>query len=248
MPYPLRRKVHNVSQCQIVRFRSSNFKIPGTTTTMQTRALRSVPQGQRELEGFEQGCKVIHPHPGCCTTGRPWTNTHGQTHKSHLSHHIHQSHLSFYLITSHHIFLIILIGSHHSYSHYRLTLFSHLSRIYPIAFSHRSQFLSSSSSFSSTSSIIYLLQCIYLIYPLIFPIFLIYLITSFLSFSRLNPIVLIYLISSSISFPSISILVLVPIHHIHLFSNITSHDSHDVYLMIYLISSSVCHCRSKSKA
>ena len=124
MPYPLRRKVHNVSQCQIVRFRSSNFKIPGTTTTtMQTRALRSVPQGQRELEGFEQGCKVIHPHPGCCTTGRPWTNTHGQTHKSHLSHHIHQSHLSFYLITSHHIFLIILIGSHHSYSHYRLTLF-----------------------------------------------------------------------------------------------------------------------------
>ena len=248
MPYPLRRKVHNVSQCQIVRFRSSNFKIPGTTTTMQTRALRSVPQGQRELEGFEQGCKVIHPHPGCCTTGRPWTNTHGQTHKSHLSHHIHQSHLSFYLITSHHIFLIILIGSHHSYSHYRLTLFSHLSRIYPIAFSHRSQFLSSSSSFSSTSSIIYLLQCIYLIYPLIFPIFLIYLITSFLSFSCLNPIVLIYLISSSISFPSISILVLVPIHHIHLFSNITSHDSHDVYLMIYLISSSVCHCRSKSKA
>ena len=171
MPYPLRRKVHNVSQCQIVRFRSSNFKIPGTTTTMQTRALRSVPQGQRELEGFEQGCKVIHPHPGCCTTGRPWTNTHGQTHKSHLSHHIHQSHLSFYLITSHHIFLIILIGSHHSYSHYRLTLFSHLSRIYPIAFSHRSQFLSSSSSFSSTSSIIYLLQCIYLIYPLIFPSF-----------------------------------------------------------------------------
>ena len=171
MPYPLRRKVHNVSQCQIVRFRSSNFKIPGTTTTMQTRALRSVPQGQRELEGFEQGCKVIHPHPGCCTTGRPWTNTHGQTHKSHLSHHIHQSHLSFYLITSHHIFLIILIGSHHSYSHHRLTLFSHLSRIYPIAFSHRSQFLSSSSSFSSTSSIIYLLQCIYLIYPLIFPSF-----------------------------------------------------------------------------
>ena len=132
MPYPLRRKVHNVSQCQIVRFRSSNFKIPGTTTTMQTRALRSVPQGQRELEGFEQGCKVIHPHPGCCTTGRPWTNTPGQTQKS---------------------------------------LFSHLSRIYPIAFSHRSQFLSSSSSFSSTSSIIYLLQCIYLIYPLIFPSF-----------------------------------------------------------------------------
>ena len=171
MPYPLRRKVHNVSQCQIVRFRSSNFKIPGTTTTMQTRALRSVPQGQRELEGFEQGCKVIHPHPGCCTTGRPWTNTHGQTHKSHLSHHIHQSHLSFYLITSHHIFLIILIGSHHSYSHYRLTLFSHLSRIYPIAFSHRSQFLSSSSSFSSTSSTIYLLQCIYFIYLLIFPSF-----------------------------------------------------------------------------
>ena len=248
MPYPLRRKVHNVSQCQIVRFRSSNFKIPGTTTTMQTRALRSVPQGQRELEGFEQGCKVIHPHPGCCTTGRPWTNTHGQTHKSHLSHHIHQSHLSFYLITSHHIFLIILIGSHHSYSHYCLTLFSHLSRIYPIAFSHRSQFSSSSSSFSSTSSLIYLFQCIYLIYLLIFPIFLIYLITSFLSFSCLNPIVLIYLISSSISFPSISILVLVPIHHIHLFSNITSHDSHDVYLMIYLISSSVCHCRSKSKA
>lgn len=228
MPYPLRRKVHNVSQCQIVRFRSSNFKIPGTTTTMQTRALRSVPQGQRELEGFEQGCKVIHPHPGCCTTGRPWTNTHGQTHKSHLSHHIHQSHLSFYLITSHHIFLIILIGSHHSYSHYRLTLFSHLSRIYPIAFSHRSQFLSSSSSFSSTSSIIYLLQCIYLIYLLIFPIFpifLIYLTKSFLSFSCLNPIVLIYLISSSISFPSISILVLVLIHHIHVFQ-ISHHMTH----------------------
>ena len=223
MPYPLRRKVHNVSQCQIVRFRSSNFKIPGTTTTMQTRALRSVPQGQQELEGFEQGCKVIRPHPGCCTTGRPWTNTHGQTHKSHLSHHIHQSHLSFYLITSHHIFLIILIGSHHSYSHYRLTLFSHLSRIYPIAFSHRSQFLSSSSSFSSTSSIIYLLQCIYLIYPLIFPIFLSYLITSFLSFSRLNPIVLIYLISSSIFVPSISILVLVLIH---LFFQISHHMTH----------------------
>ena len=225
MPYPLRRKVHNVSQCQIVRFRSSNFKIPGTTTTMQTRALRSVPQGQRELEGFEQGCKVIHPHPGCCTTGRPWTNTHGPN-SNISSHHIHQSHLSFYLITSHHIFLIILIGSHHSYSHYRLTLFSHLSRIYPIAFSHRSQFLSSSSSFSSTSSIIYLLQCIYLIYPLIFPIFLIYLITSFLSFSRLNPIVLIYLISSSISFPSISILVLVPIHHIHIFFQISHHMTH----------------------
>ena len=121
-----------------------------------------------------------------------------QTQISHLSHHIHQSHLSFYLITSHHIFLIVLIGSHHSYSHYRLTLFSHLSRIYPIAFSHRSQFLSSSSSFSSTSSIIYLLQCIYLIYLLIFPIFLIYLIKSFLSFSCLNPIVLIYHISSSI--------------------------------------------------
>ena len=211
---------------------------------MQTRALRSVPQGQRELEGFEQGCKVIHPHPGCCTTGRPWTNTHGQTHKSHLSHHIHQSHLSFYLITSHHIFLIILIGSHHSYSHYRLTLFSHLSRIYPIAFSHRSQFLSSSSSFSSTSSIIYLLQCIYLIYPLIFPIFLIYLITSFLSFSCLNPIVLIYLISSSISFPSISILVLVPIHHIHLFFKyhiawLTWRVSHDLSNLVVGLSLSI---------
>ena len=245
MPYPLRRKVHNVSmsdsQIQIIKFQNSRHHHHHAN-----KGSSLIPQGQRELEGFEQGCKVIHPHPGCCTTGRPWTNTHGQTHKSHLSHHIHQSHLSFYLITSHHIFLIILIGSHHSYSHYRLTLFSHLSRIYPIAFSHRSQFLSSSSSFSSTSSIIYLLQCIYLIYPLIFPIFLIYLITSFLSFSRLNPIVLIYLISSSISFPSISILVLVPIHHI--FSNITSHDSHDVYLMTYLISSSVCHCRSKSKA
>ena len=211
---------------------------------MQTRALRSVPQGQRELEGFEQGCKVIHPHPGCCTTGRPWTNTHGQTHKSHLSHHIHQSHLSFYLITSHHIFLIVLIGSHHSYSHYRLTLFSHLSRIYPIAFSHRSQFSSSSSSFSSTSSIIYLLQCIYLIYLLIFPIFLIYLITSFLSFSRLNPIVLIYLISSSISFPSISILVLVPIHHIHLFFKyhitwLTWHVSHHLSNLVVGLSLSI---------
>ena len=197
-------------QCQIVRFRSSNFKIPGTTTTMQTRALRSVPQGQRELEGFEQGCKIVHPHPGCCTTGRPWTNTHGPN--SYFS-----------SITSHHIFLIILIGSHHSYSHYCLTLFSHLSRIYPIAFSHRSQFSSSSSSFSSTSSIIYLFQCIYLIYLLIFPIFLIYLITSFLSFSRLNPIVLIYLISSSISVPSISILVLVLIH---LFFQISHHMTH----------------------
>ena len=214
---------------------------------MQTRALRSVPQGQRELEGFEQGCKVIHPHPGCCTTGRPWTNTHGQTHKSHLSHHIHQSHLSFYLITSHHIFLIILIGSHHSYSHYRLTLFSHLSRIYPIAFSHRSQFLSSSSSFSSTSSIIYLLQCIYLIYPLIFP-----------SFSSISSH-LSYLFSPESHCPHLSYLLiyLIPIdlnprprpHSSYtFFSNITSHDSHDVYLMTYLISSSVCHCRSKSKA
>ena len=201
MPYPLRRKVHNVSQCQIVRFRSSNFKIPGTTTTMQTRALRSVPQGQRELEGFEQGCKVIHPHPGCCTTGRPWTNTHGPNSKiSSIS--SHPSISSIFL--SHHITSHL---SHHShwFSSFLFSLFfnsfSHLSRIYPIAFSHRSQFLSSSSSFSSTSSIIYLLQCIYLIYLLIFPIFpifLIYLTKSFLSFSCLNPIVLIYHISSSI--------------------------------------------------
>ena len=191
---------------------------------MQTRALRSVPQGQRELEGFEQGCKVIRPHPGCCTTGRPWTHTHGQTHKSHLSHHIHQSHLSFYLITSHHIFLIILIGSHHSYSHYRLTLFLIYLESIPLHFliGLNSYLLAHRSHLSHHIFLIFFSpesHCPHLSYLLI------YLIPIDLN-PRPRPH------SSYTSF----------------FSNITSHDSHDVYLMIYLISSSVCHCRSKSKA
>ena len=215
---------------------------------MQTRALRSVPQGQRELEGFEQGCKVIHPHPGCCTTGRPWTNTHGPTHKSHLSHHIHQSHLSFYLITSHHIFLIILIGSHHSYSHYFLTLFLIYLESIPLHFliglnsyllAHRSHLphLSYISFSASISSI-----------PSSFPSF--SSISSHLSYLFLAWIPL----SSSILSPHLSLShrsqssSSSPFIIYIFFSNITSHDSHDVYLMIYLISSSVCHCRSKSKA
>ena len=151
------------SQIQIIKFQNSRHHHHHAN-----KGSSLIPQGQRELEGFEQGCKVVHPHPGCCTTGHPWTNTHGPNSyiSSVSSHHIHQSHLSFDLITSHHIFLIILIGSHHSYSHYRLALFSHLSRIYPIAFliglnsyllAHRSHlphlpYISFSASISSISS------------------------------------------------------------------------------------------------
>lgn len=166
MPYPLRRKVHNVSQCQIVRFRSSNFKIPGTTTTMQTRALRSVPQGQRELEGFEQGCKVIHPHPGCCTTGRPGTNTHGPN--SNIS-----------SISSHPSISSIFL-SHHITSH-----LSHHSHWF-------SSFLFSLSFNSFFSSIQNLSHCIFssvsiLIFQLIVLIYLIYHISPSVHLSHLSP-------------------------------------------------------------